>query len=235
MTERPILFNGPMVRAILDGLKTQTRRVIKPQPPEWIREFGFTAFTPKRAISGRGNYEDSGPAEKFFKLPYGVPGDRLWVRETWRPEELENGQDGIRFCADKGFQNIDNTKEAADKWLISYDNKKCLYSWRPSIHMPRWASRINLEITDVRVQKIQDISESDAQAEGIQSFTKDQKVFKYWPCDPVDGDMKCTWVDLPRSNIEAFRCLWDSINLDRGFGWDKNPYVWTIDFRVITS
>src|SRR5690348_12362489 len=84
MRERPILFSAPMVRALLAGTKTQTRRAVTPQPPEWCTEFGYTAFTPTGSISGRGRYGNDGPAEKFFRCPYGIAGDRLWVRETWR-------------------------------------------------------------------------------------------------------------------------------------------------------
>lgn len=179
--ERPILFNSEMVNAILAGKKTQTRRVIK----------------------NKSNINHA------IECPYGKPGDLLWVRETWRPEELDSGNDGIRFRADAVFKGIDNTQAAAEKWFQVYSEKENWKLWRPSIFMPRWASRITLEITHVRVERVQYIKLSGAKAEGVEH----------------DYENNLT-------TIENFAVLWDSINKKRGFGWDENPWVWVIEWRV---
>lgn len=181
MKERPILFSGEMVRAILDGRKTQTRRVVKQ----------------------RGDC--SGSVEQ---CPYGQPGERLWVRETWATEGTdETSTLPLQFKADRS------------------DWPKCS-KWRPSIHMPRWASRITLEIESVRVERLQKITEEDAKAEG----TRDDALVHYY-CeegtddDPI-GNHRCNW-------RYAFSRLWESINAKRGFGWDANPWVWVITFRRV--
>lgn len=141
MKERPILFSGEMVRAILEGRKTQTRRVIKPQPDS-ARNSVFV----KSGFETKHGYE--------IKCPYGQPGDRLWVRETW------------------GLWDTD-PKDGPERAKIFYratdENRRDLryQRWRPSIHMPRWASRINLEITNIRIERVQDITEEDAKAEGL--------------------------------------------------------------------
>src|SRR6185312_12182689 len=107
------------------------------------------------------------------------------------------------------------------------------FKWKPSIFMPRNRSRLTLEITAIRVERLQDISEQDALADGIQTFSKDGQLKKYWPCDPVDGEMKCKWVDLPRSAIKAYQSLWESIN---GAGsWDNNAWVWVIEFKKVLT
>ena len=133
MKERPILFSAEMVRAILDGRKTKTRR-------------------PKKGNAA----------------PCAV-GDVLWARETWRAEELPSGEDGVRFAADNAFVRIANTAAAADLWCDAHRNGKYGAKWRPSIHMPRWAARIFLKVTDVRIERIQAITEDDARAEGASS------------------------------------------------------------------
>lgn len=170
--ERPILFSAPMVRAILDGRKKQTRRVVK--------------FKKKIGVLNN---------DEFLMLcPHGKRGDRLWVRESFLQDS-----GGFIYRADGDFEG----------------NAKILGGWRPSIFMPRWASRILLEITNVRVERINDISEEDAIAEG------------------VDGEKEAaaigsTWYDKPR---RAYRRIWESIN---GQGsWDLNPFVWVIEFKVV--
>ena len=154
MTERPILFSAPMVRALLARRKTMTRRVLKPQPDPWITQCGFTCFTPPRSFSGRGIFQEKETAEKFFPLKYAI-GDRLWVRETWRassahddlaPSEIPPG-DGIEYAADP-------------ERVLTGRN-------RAAIHMPRWASRITLEVTAVRIERLHAIEEDAAHAEGV--------------------------------------------------------------------
>ena len=179
MKERPILFSGQMVRAILDGRKKQTRRVVK--NPEYMG--CLTGDCPHDTRS-----ECIAEITVFgaTKCPYGIEMDRLWVRETFAAPW---GRSGV-------FYRADDKKE--------YDG-----NWRPSIFMPRWASRITLEITEVRVERLQDISEEDAESEGT----------KY----PAGGPTSCYRM--------GYSWLWESIN---GKGsWDENPWVWCITFKRI--
>ncbi|WP_242460843.1 hypothetical protein [Burkholderia cenocepacia] len=178
MKERPILFSGPMVRAILEGRKTQTRRIVKCQPPDDVAQITISRYHPT-VIDRLG---DEAPGAEIFgaysddgdwgcKSPFGEPGDRLWVRETWKPRvshscaldacdcadvwvDYQAAGDGVYFPEQKIDENW-TMPEAAMKGR-----------WIPSIHMPRWASRIMLEITGVRVERMQSISEADAIAEG---------------------------------------------------------------------
>lgn len=219
MKERPILFSGEMVRAILDGRKTQTRRVVKPQPVHWteVRLPGESRYTPCDDWSvGAGGMM---PRHEFIsRCPYGQPGDRLWVREAW----CHKCEDGMPVYTDDGgldpscaWYRADGVEvTAADENGGTRFNKNGTESspWVPSIHMPRWASRITLEITGVRVERVQEISHKEALAEGV----------------PYD-------VSKPGgSPLSSFHSLWDSINAKRGFGWDKNPWVWVIEFRRVT-
>jgi hypothetical protein len=201
--ERPLLFSAPMVRAILEGRKTQTRRLIEPQPPEWIDKFGYTAFTPPGHISGRGYWKgvpgDEGPAEKFFRCPHGAAGDRLWVRETWR-------------CGNTGVGKMDSVHYRADA-----DESPAPGQWKPSIFMPRWASRITLEVTGVRVERLSDISEEDARAEGVELNPK---------------AMYMGAATMAPRRFE-FAKLWDSINGKRA-AWASNPWLWVIAFRRVS-
>lgn len=186
MKERPILFSGEMVRAILEGRKTMTRRVIKPQPAgEWAAP-GKTA------------------------CPYGQPGDRLWVRETWRKT---NWTDEPNRGEWRVFWRATEKEDSRNNGL-----------WRPSIHMPRWASRILLEVVSVRVERVQDISEEDARAEGVEWQNERPCWVNY--LDRED------WSPTAR---DSFRTLWDSINAKRGYGWDANPWVWVVEFKKIEA
>lgn len=225
MKEHPILFNGEMVRAILEGRKTQTRRVIKPQPTIIAKDAYFTrGLDVPRNKSGL----DSGCD---IKCPYGVPGDKLWARETFVIEtNVGLGSDCKPPFDDGRPLNWVNNFEGDDSWeqchyratdpapelaYDDYDDTQC--RWRPSIHMPRWASRINLKITDIRVERVQDISDEDVIAEGIETSPEYR-----------DG---VPFVDL-RYVIKDFHKLWDSINEKRGYGWDKNPFVWVVEFKI---
>jgi hypothetical protein len=226
MKEHPILFSAPMVRAILDGRKTQTRRVVQPQP---------------RTDGVDGVYADKyngGPAwafwlpdnrmteEQTWRCPYGVPCDRLWVRETWMtratldrmsPEGIAEQADEAGFV--RGFRCP--IQYVADKHEANWgdDDERDFGPWgrvRSSIHMPRWASRITLEIADVRVQRVQEITRDDALAEGVN----------------LSRELFPT-VNAPDKALRLFPKLWDSINAKRGFGWDKNPWVWAITFKRV--
>ena len=206
MKERPVLFSATMVRAILDGRKTQTRRIIKQQP--YIDEMGNFCW------NGENFGQDfNGPCiqaiaspipsskTKRVRCPYGKPGDRLWVRETFN-------HDGEKY-----IYAADLNELGVQKWAAQ---------WKPSIHMPRIASRILLEITGVRVERLQDISEEDAIAEGCIKF-------------PFEDDHAYTFYDDDKTghatHTGAYRKLWESIN---GSGsWDLNPFVWVVEFKTL--
>lgn len=203
MKERPILFSGPMVRAILEGRKTQTRRAIKADIFEAEVEWNPTGRT-----------------QVSINCTYGKPGERLWVRETWREADslLLGGSEIDPPCifaykADNSIRGFDG--QIYDTFGLNFERLK----WRPSIFMPRAASRILLEITDVRVERLQDISESDARAEGVEQ----------WP----DGNFKA-YTKTPGKFTyakDAFRTLWQSINGPES--WVENPWVWVIEFKRI--
>jgi len=192
MKERQILFSGPMVRAILEGHKTQTRRAIKPQP---TRENVDTVT--------------------YMYCHYGVPGDRLWVRETWAHDEPN--------CDDIHCGNPDHIWYRANETKIVADSFAGKARWHPSIHMERWASRINLEIVKVRVERLQDITKEDISAEGIKRTAGGE-----WLA-PLAGVPDYPWGYAH----EAYAALWNDINDKRGYGWDVNPWVWVIEFRRI--
>ncbi|HEJ9941616.1 hypothetical protein GHV48_25980 [Pseudomonas aeruginosa] len=220
MKERPILFNDQMVRAILDGRKTVTRRVMKPQPipsrsggHHWPCKVHQSMLHVERELqNGEGCW--CGLVEAA--CPYGQPGDRLWVRETWaadaqvdaiEPSDLSQGEP-IWYPADLSVRQTGCS-------MISKGRV------RPSIHMPRWACRILLEITAVRVERLQDISEEQALAEGVRSE----------PCDHARqacADIGC-WGDTAKG---AFGFLWESLNGEGS--WAANPWVWVIEFKRVT-
>jgi hypothetical protein len=200
MKERPILFSAPMVRAILDGRKTQTRRVIKKIEKVPARYLGWKH-------NGWAFYKDDFPAGGMaacpFMCPYGVPGDRLWVRETWQ------GYRKTSYEYDE-WASMESPKDRHE-WpfepAYKADGKNFPDKWLPAIHMPREFSRITLEIKAVRVERLQDISERDCCAEGVGS--------------PVTRDLK-----RPK-----FQALWQSINGHQS--WDANPWVWVIKFERV--
>lgn len=202
MKERPILFSSEMVRAILDGRKTQTRRVFNPQP---IADGLYYEYKDIPWLKTGDPFPFIG-----HLCPYGTHNDLLWVRETWRAVELDNGSDGILYKADNHFKSIENSQAAADLWCDAYADRKHGNKWRPSIFMPRWASRILLEVTDVRVERVQDINDEDAKAEGA-SISETRTM----------------------THRGAFNILWDRINAHRGYSWESDPWVWAISFRVI--
>lgn len=180
--ERPILFSGPMVRALLSGAKSQTRRVMKPQPSESCARLLVGPYHPTIVVRGE---EEPGPetfgayAEDYaLQCPYGKPGERLWVREAF-----------------------------------------------PSIHMPRWASRLTLEITDIRVEHVQSVSFADLKAEGMDYLHEDVAAEAASLGPPGETTIPTT--------REIYECLWDDLNSHRGFGWDANPWVWVLEFRCV--
>lgn len=211
--ERPILFSGEMVRAILEGRKTQTRRVVKPQPPHWT----WTSVKAYAEAQGLTQEVPSlrGPDEGYWikPSPYGQPGDRLWVRETFycdrsptpkTPEEIAEVT-----AEDSGY--LFYRADGEPKWEEGGKTP-----WKPSIHMPRWASRLTLEVVNVRVERLQDICEADAKAEGVTLAMQEE----------LGNPGGLNWWQSLR---QGYRVLWESIN---GPGsWEANPWVWVVEFK----
>lgn len=223
MTERPILFSGPMVRAILDGQKTQTRRVVKLTGPDVIEERDDGSPWPYCVTWAHG--DDGSP---WYACPYGQPGDRLWVRETWG---LHGRGDYTWWCRDsiKG--------RTADDLLCSYelayaaDATSEYDHWRPSIHMPRWASRLTLEVTSVRVERLQEITEEDARAEGV-DWSRPEPYGERWDDDDREDPREVGYPPAGASFArDNFRRLWSSINGPES--WEANPWVWVVGFRRV--
>lgn len=225
MAEKPILFSNDMVRAIIDGAKTQTRRVIKPQSVDMWE---------KRTDTGVwADILDEVGEWKQVPCPYGKPGDRLWVREAWRVGEW-NEEDCLRIEYRAGlhclsdwlrppenqFERlwVESTDDAIKAGLEPDENGMYYWSegqaptrWRPSIFMPRWASRIELEVKHVRMERVQSTIYHDVEAEGVAY---------------VEGITPEYWV-------KPWADLWNSINAKRGYSFDSNPMVWVIEFEML--
>lgn len=213
MTDRPILFSAPMVRAILAGTKTQTRRVLRVQP--------FSTNDPQHAEPrARGNWVwmafDDRPRYSFatgdFRCPYGVPGDRLWVREAFR------------LCAEADATPPRDTDAAYRVWYeADAPHQPGAGKLRPGMFMPRWASRITLEVVGVRVERLNDISEADALAEGVTP--------KWEP--GCSGRLMEAFSGFSfRPAASAYADLWEQINGPAS--WDANPWVWAVEFKRVT-
>lgn len=251
MKTRPILFSGPMVRAILEGRKTQTRRVVKLAYEEFSKEWAAAVYpardsgwiawwpndSPYLAEFTKKAYTDG------FQCPYGKPGDRLWVRETWasqidRPdfeEQLDQLDDslvrteltyratpriGIRVPG--VIRPVDRMTYLDESTALEHHCFGWPIKWKPSIFMPRWASRITLEITDVRVERVQSISEEDAEAEGLyHSQDHISDLFGFEPGKFTN-----------RTALGAFGRLWRSIN-EKKHPWSLNPWVWVVEFKRV--
>ena len=210
MKERPILFNAEMVKAILSGRKTQTRRVIKPQPSSGVR----------KSVLVKSGVEDGHGRE--IVCPLGQPGDHLWVRETfsllgnedgcpvdWNDSIVTDKKDAARVYKASCWQKPNNY----GIWTVPDHEMEFDGAWTPSIHMPRWASRINLLITGVRVERLNDISQEDAKSEGC--------------CYGRGGGVP----DLAVSPADHFPTLWESIYGIKS--WAANPWVWVIEFERV--
>lgn len=210
MTERPILFSAPMVRALLAGTKTQTRRTINTDRHGWDAQAMELACVQEHDSDELGVQAYFGPQRFGVRCPYGKPGDRLWVRETW----AKWGRDDQ--CGEGPAQTHEPIYRA-DGWPWDERDK-----WRPSIHMPRRVSRITLEVSGVRVERLQDISHADALAEGIEwTPIPAGRLFHDYRCRPPAPTLT--------SARECYRSLWESIN---GTGsWEANPWVWVVEFR----
>ena len=226
--EHPIIFSAPMVRAILSGAKTQTRRIVTPRPPDLTEEqlrrgqrYGLMAAPaawgkPSRFIVS-GDVQavrehQTWLANHGIDCPYGAPGDRLWVRETFASERQEQaGTGAVRWLHPDGDRCGASYRADADR---EADHVR----WKPAIHLPRCLSRITLEVTGVRVERLQAISEEDARAEGVQPLPIK---------GTLNGEPMTGMVFDPRM---TFALLWDTINGKRA-SWRSNPWVWVVEFR----
>ncbi len=210
--EKPIIFSTAMVQAILDGKKVQTRRVLVARRGKWKGQTPLDVLpmkTPNEWITLMQRNPNHG---EVIRCRYGSAGTVLWMRETWRtgqgldnlPPRLSGEGSPYQYKADMAtIREDDVTKHSP--WG----------KWRPSIHMPRWACRLFLKVKDIRVERVQDITEEDAEAEGAQEMHLD--------------DLGQTW----KTHRRGFQTLWDTINAKRGYLWDTNPWVWRIEFEVM--
>jgi hypothetical protein len=216
--DRPILMSASLVRAVLDGSKSQTRRVLK---------IDADSVEPHGKFPGEFSPWKNGERLPTILCPYGAAGDRLWVRETWAHYQTVNSirrydgacssevSDGLAGYKADGFDTIEGFREhiramsGLDLEEVEINGNR----WRPSIHMPRWASRLTLSITDVRVEQLQEISANDAAVEG-------------WPGPDAKGTIRSSYP------IAWYSHLWDSIN-GKTIPWSANPWVWVLVFEVV--
>lgn len=223
--ERPILMSAPMVRACLDGTKSQTRRIVKWRNVDAGLNLAFTGLRAMRDRAGAWALESNTRSSSETRCdltvcPYGHPGDRLWVRETWQYADwTEDGYPFVQYRADNARLLLESipdewAERLQDTWVdlsapanYGIDNRAADRKWRPAIHIPRWACRLELEVTDVRVERLQAISDADSLAEGVDR----------------------TNTSIPGYAKERYRQLWESINgVD---SWDANPWVWVVSFK----
>lgn len=230
MKERPILFSGPMVRALLDGRKRQTRRILKLRPGFDLEERDDGRLWPWAEHPERCD-------DVWMPCPYGQPGDRLWVRESGAMHALLAPEDPLQPMLFR--HDVPTTENLGDYWVQRTRAPGASYSTEctreqflrhtsakvvPSIHMPRWASRISLEIISVRVERLQDISEADAIAEGVAALHGGNM----WTAGGMhDGPLHAA------KPCGAYRRLWESINGPDS--WGANPLVWVIDFGRVSA
>jgi len=214
MREVPVLFNGAMVRAIQDDRKTQTRRIVKPQPVGAVcaqrilysnhaKDIGKFAFFDRKDVA-------AARVVAHARSPLGKPGDRLWVRETW----AWPGEEQVLYFADPWARKL------ADEW--KKDPNYPQVKWKPSIHMPRRLARLFLDVLDVRIERLQDITDADAEAEGVRSWAENDENMQ-----GLRG-MGIATPDRPRF---LFQCLWQRVY--GAESWAANPWVWVTTFRKV--
>lgn len=219
MTDRPILFSSPMIRALLDGRKTQTRRVFKPQPT--MHAAGDCSVN---GHLGDVDFLMRDVAPRHW-VRFAV-GDRLWVREHWRSvaglDDRSPAEIG-RECLDEGFDRpwcpVEYVADGARSDSHHWDGEQ-VGRFRQGTHMPRWMSRLTLTVTDVRVQRLQEIDGADAEAEGV---------FRHIAEHSIDKIFRSERSALA---VQRYAELWDSLNAERGFGWATNPWVVAVSFSM---
>lgn len=199
MKEHPILFSTPMVQAILNGNKTMTRRVCKLDTANFDYDLTDKDYGPFL----QDKYGDSIDVKTL--CPYGQPGDRLWVRETWC--HLWDGANDI-------WSDPPRYHYKADGYEVVNVDKPLGSPWKPSIHMPKDAARIFLEVVSVRVERVQDMNRADSFLEGCPQEIGGR-----------DGDIEAAYL--------WFRDIWESINSKRGYGWEQNPWIWVVEFKKV--
>jgi len=247
MKERPILFNPDMVAALLDERKNQTRRVVKPQPlpsTHYVNPYNknikhMTAWTKDhKMILGAGNIKNMA----HWACPHGFPNDELWVKEshylyghwvTLTGQKTKTGKQKTKFCyqQSKGVMFLDKPP----KKIHTKNERGRGWHRRPSIFMPRWASRLQLKINNVKVERVQDVTEKDAIGEGVFKFDLDKDsaedfgAWRNYLKDEFSGWIGC------RTAKDSFMSLWDSINKDRGHSWESDPWTWVVNFEKINK
>lgn len=237
MKARPILFSDPMIQALLRGRKTMTRRVVKPQP-SWP-----SGQEPDQIARIQGGFVDGYGVG--HECAYGQPGDLLWVRETWAPAFCSISYEYGEACYFKWDSEMygplsqdahglslhyraDGEDVNPAEFSMPHGNE---IGWKPSIHMPRWASRLTLRLTDVRVERVQDISEEDSAAEGVRT--------SFLPLAGPNGTTVWHVEEYPTPKCstegarDCFAGTWNYINSPKGYGWEANPWVWCLSFSVI--
>lgn len=284
MKERPIIFDAESVTSILSGIKTQTRRVVKPQPVVPVndavgmydaRDVCYIESIDEGVVLWEKHQKEWGMPQSIIDdsrpggieywrevCPYGGPGNLLWARETWRmvgwTDDFVGAVIGYRADSEKLWRESPDSDEWED-WVLreierfsrlpgvvledgEYEiDDESNIPWRSPIFMPRWASRITLEITDVGVERLQDISQEDALEEGVETDLWDQAVvardysgegkwFESWGCDDTDTTKFVPYEEIARA---SFASRWDSINSKRGYTWESNPWVWVIEFERV--
>lgn len=248
MKERPIIFDAESVRAILDGRKTMTRRAVKAQgeltflggsgddksdPRMWGWRVDGNG-TDEYVTLAKGDYHDS-----YSRCPQGQPGDTLWVRETWRAFTGDDPR--IEYRAGGVFETeiaykagIPNTPAGVRQAENELAGVIAVPPWRSPIHMPRWASRIALKVTDVRVERLQEISNADIAAEGYPAKKGRCCGKPGCPFENVtDADLVLAGVSDGDTMFEWFSSRWDYLNAKRGYPWESNPWVWVVQFERV--
>lgn len=218
MTERPITLTAEQVRAVLDGRKTQTRQIMKVQPES--NQFGLLRITnsTKRSDIGKYHWAESNATgthtrSALFSCPFGAVGDQMYVRENCQAFEYKSGLDAVRYSADGNEIPIKNHPLDADMWLDLYRYRGGEGRVVPSIHMPRWASRITLEITGVRVERLQAITIGDICKEGLA-----ESMYEFKPVTQA---------------FPSFEHYWNLLHGEES--WQANPWVWVIEFKRVEA
>lgn len=221
MRERPILMQGDMVRATLAGTKRQTRRLVKPQPPVYSEHF--------RQWYGRPDvWLDQDGSDYSVRCPYGQVGTKLWVRETWAAVWPGESPVPLSECRIEYRADLPpGSKDGPGEWPAECKSDAEAPKWRPSIHMPRWASRITLEVTGVRVERLKSISEDDARAEGVEPDVVEAWFDAVGAPDPYAVASRSVY-------RHGFQALWDRINGAK-VPWSSNPWVFAIEFKRVEA